>query len=49
MYSVRDLLIHVKNPQTKLKIFGYLKQKNALDSSVGLVYRRDTFEIVYIY
>lgn len=49
MYSVRDLLLHVKNPQTKLKYFHYFKQRNALDASVGLVYKRGAFHIVYIY
>lgn len=49
MYSVRDLLIHLKNPQTKLTYFRYLKQRDAFDASIGLVYRRGSLHIVYIY
>lgn len=49
MYSVRELLLQVKNPQTKLAFFQYLKQRDALDASIGLVYRRGSLVIVYIY
>lgn len=49
MYSVNEVLLRVKNLQTKLKIFHYLEQRNALDASVGLVYKRGILEIVYIY
>lgn len=49
MYSVRDVLLRMKNPQTKLKYFHYLKQRNALDTAIGLIYRRGSLQIVYIY
>lgn len=49
MYSIRDLLLHLKNCQTKFKYFHYLKQRNALDASVGFVYKRGALEMVYIY
>lgn len=39
LYSVRDLLLHLKNPQTKLKFFSYLEIYDSLDSSVGLFYQ----------
>lgn len=49
MFSVRDVLLRLKNPQTKLKFFHYLKQRNALDAAIGLIYRHGTLNIVYIY
>lgn len=49
MYSVNEVLLRIKNVQTKLKFFQYLMARNALDASVGLVYKRGVLEIVYIY
>lgn len=49
MYSVRDVLLRLKNPQTKLKYFYYLKQRNAFDTAIGLVYRYGTLQLVHIY
>ena len=48
-YSVYSLLLRLKNSQTKLRFIKYLEKLNAVDSSVGLAYRRGHFEIVYIY
>lgn len=49
MYSVRDLLVDLKNPQTKQKYFQYLERWNALKYSAGLVYRLDSFVLKDIY
>lgn len=49
MFSVREVLLRLKNPQTKLKFFQYLKQRNALDAAIGLIYRLGALKIVYIY
>lgn len=49
LYSVRDLLLQLKNPQTKLKYFAYLEASNLLDASVGFAYRYQRLERVNIY
>lgn len=49
MHAVRDLLSRTKNPQTKLVLFHYLRKRNALDPSVGLILNRNRWEVVHIY
>lgn len=49
LYSVRDILLHLKNPHTQLKYFAYLKRYDALDPSIGLAYRMGRLERVHIY
>lgn len=49
MYAVQDLLLRLKNPQTKLVYFHYLKLRDALDPSVGLIYTRRAYEVARIY
>lgn len=48
-YSVYNLLLRLKNIQTKLKFLKYLEKMNAVDSSIGLAYHRGLFKIVHIY
>ena len=49
MHSVKIFLLQLKNAQTKIKLFHYLKQKNALYTSNGLVYNRSSLQVVPIY
>lgn len=49
MYSVREMLLQIRNPQTKQKYLELLKKWDAMDSSIGLVYRWDSFVKVNIY
>lgn len=48
-YSVYNLLLRLKNQQTKLKFIKYLENLNAVDPSIGLACRRGLFKIVHIY
>lgn len=47
--SVYNLLLRLKNQQTKLKFLKYLETINAVDPSFGLAHHRGGFIIVRIY
>lgn len=49
LFSVRQILLCLKNLQTKLKYFSYLEKYNVLDSSKGLFYQSNQLMTINIY
>lgn len=49
MYSVELFLKSVHNLQTKYKLLEWLQQHDAAHPNIGLEYRNNAYQMVYIY
>jgi hypothetical protein len=49
LYAIRDLLLDIRNVQTKYKFIQLFKQYSDIDSSMGLAYRDGRFILKHIY